>query len=164
MVKAVNTYAISVLCYSFGVVNWTITDLDRLDRTLRTTLTKHRMHHPRSSIERITIPRKSGGRGFVDIKRACMMQIEQMRTYFYGRQDSPMHAVVALSDRGITPLKLHNTQYSPLVSAETITEKLQKWSAKELHGRYWNSLQGQHIDSEASCSWLTQGYLFPETE
>jgi hypothetical protein len=53
--KAINTFAIPVISYSFGIVKWTPTALDTINTKIRTTLTKHRMHHPKSAIERITL-------------------------------------------------------------------------------------------------------------
>ena len=66
---AINTYAIPVglLTYSFGIIKWTQTDIHALEILTRTTLTKHRMHHPKSAIERLTLPREQGGRGLIDL-------------------------------------------------------------------------------------------------
>lgn len=163
MMKAVNTYAISILSYSFGVISWTVTDLEDLNRRLRVMMTKFKMHHPRSSTERVTLPRDLGGRGYIDIKNACYTQINLIRTYFYSRQQSPIHAAIIRADTG-TPLKLNNIEYSPLNSVDRNDSKIDRWAGKELHGRYWNSLQGEEIDRQASLEWLRQGNLFPETE
>jgi hypothetical protein len=39
--KAINTFAIPILCYTFGIIKWTVMDLDRLQGIIRTTLTKY---------------------------------------------------------------------------------------------------------------------------
>jgi D-mannonate dehydratase len=36
-IKAINTFAIPILCYTFGIIKWTVTDLDRLQRKLELT-------------------------------------------------------------------------------------------------------------------------------
>lgn len=77
-VKAINTFAVPLLTYSFGVVKWTKTDLEALERAVRVAFTKHRTHHPRSAIERITLPRREGGRGVTDIQALCSNQIQQV--------------------------------------------------------------------------------------
>lgn len=43
--KAINTYAIGVLTYSFGIVRWSETDLEALNTLTRTQCYKHRIHH-----------------------------------------------------------------------------------------------------------------------
>ena len=45
-IKAINTYAIPVLSFSFGIVKWTPTDLENLQTKARTLLTRYRFHHP----------------------------------------------------------------------------------------------------------------------
>ncbi|KAL0852393.1 hypothetical protein ABMA28_000587 [Loxostege sticticalis] len=60
--KALNTYAIPVLTYSFAVIKWTNSDINNLQIKTRTSLTKHKYLHPKSAIERMTIKREKGGR------------------------------------------------------------------------------------------------------
>ena len=72
-VKAINTFAVPVLGYSFGIVQWSKTDTEALQRKTRVLMTKYRKHHPQSSVTRTTLPRHMGGRGLVDIEnyRPC---------------------------------------------------------------------------------------------
>ncbi|CAH2261437.1 jg26753 [Pararge aegeria aegeria] len=57
-----------LLTYTFGILKWTQTELDTLDCKVRKLLTANRMHHPRSSVMRLYIPRKCGGRGLLNAK------------------------------------------------------------------------------------------------
>jgi hypothetical protein len=52
-IKAINTYAIPVLTFSFGIVKWTPADLENLQTKARTLLTRYRFHHPRAAKERL---------------------------------------------------------------------------------------------------------------
>ena len=72
MVKAVNTLAIPVLTYSFGIIPWSNTELEEVKRMMRTSFTKFKYHHPKATIERITIPRKEGGRGVIDLRKCTL--------------------------------------------------------------------------------------------
>jgi hypothetical protein len=57
--RAINTFAIPLLTYSFGIVKWNETELEELATVIRTNLTKHRMHRPKSATEHIeTEPEK----------------------------------------------------------------------------------------------------------
>ena len=53
---AINTLAVPVVTYSFDIINWTIADIDRLDRKTRKLLTIYRMHHPKADVHRIYLP------------------------------------------------------------------------------------------------------------
>ena len=60
-IEAVNTVAIPVVTYSLNIINWTAQDMRNLDRKTRKLLTKGRMHHPKSDVDRTYLPRSSGG-------------------------------------------------------------------------------------------------------
>ena len=55
-ITAINTLAISVVTYSFN--NWNMNELKRLDTKIRKQVTCNRMHHPKSDVERLYVPRK----------------------------------------------------------------------------------------------------------
>ena len=87
LITAVNTYAVPVLIYSFGVLKYSDTDLHALDRLTRTLLTKFRMHHPKSAVERTYLPRKEGGRGLINIfsllSKKCEIIFNNLPTLSY---------------------------------------------------------------------------------
>jgi hypothetical protein len=56
-IKAINTCAIPVLTFSFGIVKWTPTDLENLQIRTTALLTICRIHHPHAAKERLTLPR-----------------------------------------------------------------------------------------------------------
>ncbi|PZC82879.1 hypothetical protein B5X24_HaOG209322 [Helicoverpa armigera] len=164
-IKAINTFAIPVLTYSFGIINWTKSDLKNLQRKINKTMTKFRKHHPRSCLQRLTLPRKEGGRGLIDILNLHNKQIKTLRQYFYMKKSSStLHRSIAQNDRRFTPLNLQDTSEQ---KNERITDdktKLQEWTQKSLHGRHRQDLCQQNVDKEASNAWLNRGELFPETE
>ncbi|CAK1584730.1 unnamed protein product [Parnassius mnemosyne] len=165
MSKAINSYAIPILTYSFGVINWTQGDLIDLQRIINTTLTAHRKHHPRSCVQRMTLSRSDGGRGIIDVLNLHNKQIKCLRQYFYQRSEhSPLHEIVTLADKRFTPLNLadRNTQRNERITE--VKEKIASWQQKSLHGRHYHDLQQPHVDKKASNAWLRHGELFPETE
>jgi len=107
MIKAINTYAIAVLTFSFGILKWTPTDLENLQTKMRTLLTNYRFHHPRAAKERLTLPRQMGGRGLIDITRLHDKQVKLLQTYFLNKQfTSSFNAAVIKADDMCTPLDL----------------------------------------------------------
>lgn len=159
LMKAINTYAIPAISFSFGIVKWTATDLDDINTKIRKALTTHKMHHPRASIERVTLARAEGGRGIVDVKEACAKQINVLRKYF-NSSNSDLHRTICRIDKEYTPLNLSKIDLSPF----SVSDKQQSWASKELHGRFHRELHLTNIDKQASLYWLETGTIFPETE
>lgn len=158
---AINTFAIPVLSYSFGVIHWTDTDLNNINILIRATTTKHRKHHRTSAIERFHLPRKKGGRGVIDIKNLHNRQIENLRKFFYQKaHQSPMHHIITLVDR--SPLYLTDNDLIPRI--ETDEEKIARWRNKAVHGVYRKQIEQDNIDKEGTHKWLTTPGIFAETE
>lgn len=160
--KAINTYAIPVLTYSFGIIKWSQTDINNIEIKTRKTLTKHNYLHPKSAVERMTVKRDLGGRGLIDLKILWQNQIKNMRDFFFRK--SELHAATIAIDDNFTPLNLQQKERHFKTRLEQEREKIETWKKKELHGRHLKDLQQPHIDTEASNKWLKLGYLFPETE
>ncbi|KAJ8961487.1 hypothetical protein NQ318_014735, partial [Aromia moschata] len=105
LIKAINSWAVPVLTYSFGIVKWSVTDLDELDRLTRRLLTKFRQLHTNSSVIRLYLPRRRGGRGLLNIKNQCLNQEDSLRRKILNNRD-PLITAIAREDAGYTPLSL----------------------------------------------------------
>ncbi|KAL1447878.1 hypothetical protein WDU94_005658 [Cyamophila willieti] len=162
LTRAINSYVIPVLTYSFGIIKWTTTDLNEIETLLRTTMTKYNRHHPKSSRERFTLPRKQGGRGIIDITCLHTKQINNMRKYFYEkRTESSLLRAITKADQNYTPLNLaqyESTRTSTEITNRNLQEKIEKWKTKSLHDMCrWcgnKSETTQHL--MAGCTTLTQ--------
>ena len=56
IIKAINTWAIPMLRYSASFLDWTISELQEMDRRTRKLMTMHNALHPRSNVDRLYIP------------------------------------------------------------------------------------------------------------
>lgn len=160
---ALNTRAIPVLTYSFGVIKWNNTEIDDLERIVRTVLSKFCHQHPKSAIERVHLPRACGGRGLVSLKKLHCNQINSIRKYFHeSTESSSLHGAIVLADDGYTPLNLGRRR----LETQTVddTKLLEAWRRKPLHGRFPAELDSPYVDKRLSHEWLVCGSLFPETE
>ena len=81
-IKAINTYATPLLTFSFGIVKWMPTDLEKFQTKTRALLIRYRFHHPRAAKERLTLPRQMGDRGLIDITRLQDKQVKFLQTHF----------------------------------------------------------------------------------
>uniref|UniRef100_A0A336M9S3 CSON013850 protein n=1 Tax=Culicoides sonorensis TaxID=179676 RepID=A0A336M9S3_CULSO len=161
IITSINSWAIPVLTYSFGIVKWSNSDLEALDRTTRRMLKKFRCLHPNSSIIRLYLPRKEGGRGLLNINKMCKKQVEKMKINLTRSTDRIITSI-SRSDKNFTPLNLQ----APIITntSTTIQENVQSWKAMQLHGRYPTSLENTLVDKKSSLQWLKTGHLYPETE
>lgn len=158
-IKAINTWAIPIITYTFGVIEWTQTDLERIDRKIRTDMTKNRIHHPNASVVRLYIPRKHGGRGLLNLETLWKNQIINLTKYFKDKQ-TPLLKTICLIDT-YSPLKLRTNNTEEIQVTKT-KERKEEWLSKAIHGKYPKALDTGH--QVESMSWLTTGNLFGETE
>ena len=56
--------------YSFGIIDWKISELKKIDTKTRKLLNVHKMLHPKADVERLYVPRKDGGRGMTAVETA----------------------------------------------------------------------------------------------
>ena len=68
MVKAINTWAVAVLRYSGGVLDWNKDELQNMDRKTRKIMTMNRALHPRANVARLYPARNEGGRGLKSVE------------------------------------------------------------------------------------------------
>ena len=66
--NAINIWAVETVRYGAGIINWDKGELDKIDRQTRKLLNMHRGLHPRSSVDRLCLPRAQGGRGLLSVK------------------------------------------------------------------------------------------------
>ena len=62
-INAINFLALPVIKNSFTIINWSLTEIKKVDTKIRKLLSMHRMHHPNSDINRLYLRRKEGSRG-----------------------------------------------------------------------------------------------------
>ena len=86
-IDAINSLALPVVTYSFTIINWSLTEIKKVDTKICKLLTMHRMHHPKSDVNRLYLPRKEGGRGIVQLELSLKTSIIGMDTYLNNTND-----------------------------------------------------------------------------
>jgi hypothetical protein len=164
LIKAVNTYAVPLLTYSFGVIKWSKTNLQNINIQTRVLFTKFCKHHPKSAIERFNLPRENGGRGFTNLEILQHNQVASLKNYFLSRaRDNTFFNALVSADKGYTPLNLSDNIISDIVEPN-ISETIANIKQKSLHGRYFKELEQPEINIQASHAWLKKSNIHPETE
>ena len=56
--------------YSFGIIDWKISELKKIDTKTRKLLNMHKMLHPKADVERLYISSIDGSRGLIEEETA----------------------------------------------------------------------------------------------
>ena len=78
-VRAYNSVCVGLLTYCFGLIKWTKSELENLDKDVRKIMTMNEGFSKHSDVDRLFLQRKNGGRGLVCIKdfydRMCVSTV-----------------------------------------------------------------------------------------
>ena len=157
MVSAINTWAVSVMRYGAGIINWNKAELQRMDRKTRKTMTLYGMHHPAGNVDRLYLPRKIGGRGLMSIEEA--VRAEEKGLYCYVKESHEPLICMVIREKTITNLE-EETAHTFMKRRNK--EKENGWKNKALHGQF-SKLTGEIMDQK-SWSWVRKGGIKKETE
>ena len=98
MIEAINSMAVPVLRYSFGIVQWKLDDLRKLDRKTRKLLTLHGAHHPKADVERLYLPRVEGGRGLLELEESYKLELIGLAQYLKANQSDTFTDIILSHD------------------------------------------------------------------
>ena len=179
-IMAINSLATPVMMYSFGILPWLKSEIEKLDRKTRKILTMNGMHHPRADVDRLYIKRKDGGRGLLELQSLHQQSILSLAEYIR-TEDGRLIQMVRKNDDLKRKFSLQKEANKIQIKYKLITlpenknlicqlkkslenEKMSKIANKPLHGKFFKHLEGAHINKELSVKWLTNGRLKGETE
>ena len=78
---------VSVLRYSFGIVNWLQDELQKLDRKTRKLLDIDGLQHQKEDVDHLYVPRKQGGRDLVQLDETFAVEITKLVEYVDRKKD-----------------------------------------------------------------------------
>ena len=84
LIGGINTWAVGVVRYSAGVVDWTMEEMTSMDRRTRKILAMNGCLHTRSNVARLYLPRKEGGRGLIGIEESVRRERKSLYGYLRG--------------------------------------------------------------------------------
>ena len=80
-IMAINKWAVSLRRYSAGIVKWTKSRLDEIDRKTRKILTINKELHPMSDFDMLHVFRMEGGRGLIGCKMCVKAEKNSLGWY-----------------------------------------------------------------------------------
>ena len=169
-IEAINTLAIPVVTYSFNIINWTLSDIKKIDVKIRKLMTCNRMHHPKADVDRLYIPRKAGGRGMIQLELSLKTTTIGLQKYLETSKDW-MLQLVNIHEQG---KKMHSIKKDTCtLQAKNLKKKAKQeglkniqenWGSKPLHGQCPKRSQQADVDKDKTHQWLRGTGLKAETE
>ena len=155
LILGINSWAVGVIRYSGGVVDWTKEELVCLDRKTRKILNMYRALHCRSSIARLYLKRKEGGRGLISVHECVEMEKKGLSDYLKNSNEWMLEGVIR---EGI----ISETESKDDYKKRMREEKVNTWNNSALHGQF--NRQTKEIADPQSWTWVKNGFLKKETE
>ena len=87
MVRAVNTWAVSVVWYTAGILEWNKPELKAMDMKTRKLLTMKGAFHMNSSVDRLYMKRQVGGRGLISVEECVRAEELGLCEYVAGSDE-----------------------------------------------------------------------------
>ena len=153
LIKAINSWAVAVVRYSAGVVDWTTKELRGIDVTTRKRMTLAGAFHIRSSVDRLYIKRGKGGRGLIAVED-CVRAEEGSLACYARRSKEWMLEVVARQ----TDEMEEGSSYRKRTG-----EEREEWLAKKkLHGKILGEMKD--LGTERNWQWIKSGLVSKSVE
>ena len=178
-IDAINSLALPVVTYSFTIINWSLTEIKKVDTKIRKLLTMHRMHHPKSDVNRLYFPRKEGSRGIVQLELSLKTSIIGMNTYLSNTNDwmlkfvkkhdenKHMYSITSDANKYLNEINLStdnisenstSTEKAKQIKAQAKTKNINElkegWKDKPLHGKYAIRASDPDVNFSPTHQWL----------
>ena len=154
LIKAINTWAVSLFRYTAAIIDWRKEEIMKLDQRTRKLLTMHKAHHPKDSVHRLYISRKEGGRGPISIENCVEIATVGLENYI---QNSTERLIIAA--RGENK---ESTESVNNVKQRIKRNRKAELKEKKLHGQFLRDIE--EVADEKTWNWMKNGHLKRETE
>ena len=111
-IAAINTLAVPLILYSYGVTDWKLDEIHDLDRMTRKQLCMNWMLAKKADVDRIYLPCQEGGRSLMNLEKGYKATMIGLQMYMTNKDDVQMQAVLRHQNSKAlhsVPRKLRNT-------------------------------------------------------
>ena len=127
--KAINSWAVPVIRYSAGIVDWKNSELRNMDRKIRKVLNMYQSLHPRSNVGRLYLPRSEGGKGLLSLEECVSAEKRSLGHYLKINEDAWL--------RGAWEEGFIKEDEDPKIYREKKSKsKREEWQSKPMHGQF----------------------------
>jgi hypothetical protein len=155
VIAGINAWAIGVMRYSAGILDWGKGELRQLDVKTRKLLTMFGAFHKRGSVDRLYLKRKEGGRGLISVEECVRAEEKSLCEYVSNSEEWMLKVVVEM---GVVSGGESREEYQRRVCEE----RRERLGEKVLHGWFFGRVKD--VAHERSWEWLRAGYMAKSSE
>ena len=156
-ISAINTWAVSLMRYGAGIINWRKDELKEIDRRTRKLMTMNKALNPNSDVARLYVKRKDGGRGLISIED-CVKEEENNLAWYVQNSNEEMLQIVKLHGH----LKIDESKEPKTFKKDNREKTKSDWQDKKMHGQFVRD--NNEADWKRTWGWLNKGDLKATTE
>ena len=128
-VKTINSWAVPVIKYSAGIVDWENLEHRNMDRKNRKVLNMYQALHPRSNVGRLYLPHSERGKGLLSLQECVNAEKRSLGQYLKINGDEWL--------RSAWEEGLAKEDEDPRVYREkTSKSRMEEWQSKPMHGQF----------------------------
>ena len=188
-IAAINTLAVPVVLYSYGIIDWKLNEIQDLDKMTRKQPCMNRMLAKKADVDGIYLPCQEGGRSLMNLEKEYKATMVGLHKYMMNKEDPQIQAVLRhqtakalhsipkeaeayLTEAGTKDLITNDLPKSATWKAKKLNLKYKdinklvkdRWKEKAMHGKLPKYLEKDHVDQEMSFQWMKYTGLKAETE
>ena len=156
LIQGINTWAVSLIRYAGGIINWTKKELRDLDTRTRKTLTMNRALNSRDCVARLYVPRAEGVRDLISVDKCIGQAKNSLQNYILHSDEKRIQAAT----KG--ELVTHDLETPKDFKQRRKAESKAEWEEKVLYGQFLRQTDSER--NEKTWAWLQRGHLKRETE
>ena len=140
-IAAINTLAVWVILYSYGVIDWKLDEIQDLDRMTRKQLCMNQMLAMKEDVDKKYLPCQEGGRSLMNLEKEYKATMIGLQTYMTNKDDVQIQVVLRhQNSKALHSVSKEAEKY--LMEAGTTDDitidhgKTATWKAKQLKIKY----------------------------
>ena len=140
--KAINSWAIPVIRYSAGVVDWKNSEFRNMDRKTRKILNMYQALHPRSTEDGLYLPHSEGWKGLLSLEECVNAEKRSLGQYLKMNEDEWLRSAW---EEGL----IKKDEDLKVYRERTSKSQMEDWQNKLMHGQ----LLRQTKDLSSNDTW-----------
>ena len=156
-ILTINTWAVFLMRYGAGIVKWTKSEIDEINRRTRKVMATNQELHFRSDVDKLSVSGMEGGKGLIKWKMCVKGEGNSLRWYVKHHIE-PLIVAVRISNT--VPSK--NSTQPKEFKQQNNEERLNNWRGKVMNGQYVRQIEDK--DKSNTWKWLMKIHLQGYTE
>ena len=131
LIKGINAWAVSVVRYSAGIIDWSDKELKDVDIKTRKILTMYGVFNKSSSVVRLYSKREVGGRGLISVFDCVRAEEISLNEYVVASNEWMLKVVAS---------EVHVDESKSDYLKRVDKERAERLTGKKLHGKFFNDV------------------------